>query len=62
MEEKLKLIDEISTLVIGLDLDIYLQYEDTYERVCVSDVSARISEKLFKLKQLIKKDYGEQTK
>jgi hypothetical protein len=62
MEEKLKLIDEISTLVIGLDLDIYLQYEDAYENVCVSDVSARISEKLFKLKQLIIKDNGEQTK
>jgi hypothetical protein len=58
MEEKLKLIDEISTLVIGLDIDIYLQYEDAYERVCVSDVSARISEKLFKLKVLIKKDNG----
>jgi hypothetical protein len=58
MEEKLKLIDEISTLVIGLDLNIYLQYEDAYERVCVSDVSARISEKLFKLKQLIRKDNG----
>jgi hypothetical protein len=62
MEEKLKLIDEISTLVIGLDLDIYLQYEDAYENVCVSDVSARISEKLFNLKQLIIKDNGEQTK
>jgi hypothetical protein len=62
MEEKLKLIDEISTLVIGLDLDIYLQYEDAYERVCVSDVSARVSEKLLKLKQLIIQDYGEQTK
>jgi hypothetical protein len=57
MEEKLKLIDEISTLVIGLDLDIYLQYEDAYENVCVSDVSARISEKLFKLKVLIRKDH-----
>jgi hypothetical protein len=58
MEEKLKLIDEISTLVIGLDLDIYLQYEDAYERVCVSDATARISEKLFKLKVLIRKDNG----
>jgi hypothetical protein len=57
MEEKLKIIDEISTLVIGLDLDIYLHYEDAYERVCVSDVSARVSEKLFKLKQLIIKDH-----
>jgi hypothetical protein len=57
MEEKLKLIDEISTLVIGLDLDIYLQYEDAYENVCVSDVSARISEKLFKLKVLIRQDH-----
>ena len=56
MEEKLKLIDDISTLVIGLDLDIYLQYEYAYENAEVSDVSARISEKLFKLKQLIKKD------
>jgi len=62
MEEKLKIIDEISTLVIGLDLDIYLHYEDAYERVCVSDVSTRISEKLFKLKVLIRQDYGEQTK
>jgi hypothetical protein len=57
MEEKLKLIDEISTLVIGLDLDIYLQYEDAYENAEVSDVSARISEKLSNLKQLIIKDH-----
>jgi len=56
MEEKLKLIDEISTLVIGLDLDIYLQYEDAYENADVSDVSARIREKLSNLKQLIIKD------
>jgi hypothetical protein len=56
MEEKLKLIDEISTLVIGLDLDIYLQDEYIYERVCVSDVSSRISDKLFNLKVLIRKD------
>jgi len=57
MEEKLKLIDEISTLVIGLDLDIYLQYEDAYENADVSDVSARIREKLSNLKQLIIKDH-----
>ena len=57
MEEKLKLIDEISTLVIGLDLDIYLQYEDAYENAEVSDVSARIREKLSNLKQLIIKDH-----
>jgi hypothetical protein len=56
MEEKLKLIDEMSTLVIGLDLDIYLQYEDAYENADVSDVSARIREKLSNLKQLIIKD------
>ena len=56
MEEKLKLIDEISTLVIGLDLDIYLQYEDAYENAEVSDVSARIREKLSNLKELIIKD------
>ena len=57
MEEKIKLIDEISTLVIGLDIDIYSEDEDIYERVCVSDVSARISEKLFNLKVLIRQDY-----
>ena len=62
MEEKLKLIDEISTLVIGLDIDIHSDDEDIYERVCVSDVSSRISDKLFNLKQLIIKDNGEQTK
>ena len=56
MEEKLKLIDDISTLVIGLDLDIYLQYEDAYENAEVSDVSARIREKLSNLKELIIKD------
>ncbi len=59
MEEKLKLIDEISTLVIGMDLDIYLQNEDIHDRICVSDATARISEKLFKLKVLIRKDNGE---
>lgn len=58
MEEKLKLIDEISTLVIGIDLDIFLQNEEIHERICVSDAVARISEKLFKLKQLIKQDNG----
>ena len=58
MEEKLKLIDEISTLIIGLDIDIYLQNEDAYERICVSDATASISEKLLNLKQLIIKDNG----
>lgn len=56
MEEKLKLIDEISTLVVGMDLDIYLQNEDIHEKVCISDATAKITEKLFKLTQLIKKD------
>jgi hypothetical protein len=62
MEEKLKIIDDISTLVIGLDIDIYLQNEDAYERICVSDATARIKEKLSNLKELIIKDNGEQTK
>jgi len=57
MEEKLKLIDEMSTLVISLDIDIYLQNEDAYERICVSDATARIKEKLSNLKELIIKDH-----
>ena len=61
MEEKLKLIDEISTLLIGLDIDIYLQNEDIHEQICVSDVTEKISDKLFNLKQLIEKDHGSES-
>jgi len=58
MEEKLKLIDEISTLVIGLDIDIYLQNQDMHAQICVSNATSGISDKLFNLKQLIEKDHG----
>jgi hypothetical protein len=58
MEDKLELIDEIMSMVIELDIDIYFNDEETYDKLCVTDTTSRISNAAFKLKQLIKKDHG----
>jgi hypothetical protein len=58
MEDKLELIDEVMNIVIELDIDIYFNDEETYNKLCVTNSTSKVSDALFKLKQLIKKDHG----
>ena len=62
MEDKLKLLDEIIEIAIKLDIDIYFHDEEAYDQLCVTDSTSRISDAIFKLKQLIKIDYAKQVK
>jgi len=57
MEDKLELLDHIMEIAINLDIDIYHEDEEFYDKLCVTDSISRISDTVFKIKQLIKKDH-----
>lgn len=56
MEDKIELLDHIMEIAINLDIDIYHEDEEFYDKLCITDSISRISDTVFKIKQLIKKD------
>lgn len=56
MNNKLELLDEIMEIAINLDIDIWHEDEDIYNKLCITNSISRISDTVFKIKQLIKKE------
>jgi hypothetical protein len=56
MDKKLELLTEIMEIAIHLDIDIWHEDEDIYNKLCVTDSISRISDTVFKIKQLIHKE------